>query len=201
MVAHKTFRQQGWTRRKEILLEKLRKAENAANSHLPGELYKAIRDIAPKRKREKVQIRSVEGKFLNVNEEMTEIQLHCQHVFGAGSFCMDTSTMDPLGIEASEISAAIMKSQTGKAVPTDAAWKACSAMLSDRLSQLANSHWGQGALWYPHTWADSHLALIPKPGKMTKRPKDLRPLGIQDPGGKCVARILKERLLAEIGHP
>ena len=204
MVAHKTFRQQGRTRRKEILLEKLRKAENAANSHLPGELYKAIRDIAPKRKREKVQIRSVEGKFLNVNEEMTEIQLHCQHVFGTGSFCMDTSTMDPLGIEASEISVARMKSQTGKAVPTDsapvAAWKACSAMLSDRLSQLANSHWRQGALWYPHTWADSHLALIPKPGKMTKRPKDLRPLGVQGPGGKCMARILKERLLAEIGQ-
>ena len=190
--------------RKEILLEKLRKAENAANSHLPGERYKAIRDIAPKRKREKVQIRSVVGKLLNVNEEMTETQLHCQHVFDTGSFCMDISTMDPLRIEASEISAAIKKSQTGKAIPTDsapvAAWKACSAVLSDRLSQLANSHWGQGVLWYPHTWADSHLALILKPRKMTKRPKDLRPLGIQDPGGKCMARILKERLLAEIGQ-
>ena len=113
MVAHKIFRKQGRTRRKEILLEKLRKAENAANSHLPGELYKAIRDIAPKRKREKVQIRSVEGKLLNVNEEMAEIQLHCQNVFGAGSFCVDASAIDPLCIEAAEVSAAIKKSQTG----------------------------------------------------------------------------------------
>ena len=46
----------------------------------------------------------------------------------------------------------------------------------------------------PAEWADCELLLIPKPGKVSKRPKDLR-LGLQDPGGKSIATALKDRLL------
>ena len=40
--------------------------------------------------------------------------------------------------------------------------------------------------------------MIPKPGKVIKRPESLRPLGIQDAAGKTISRALKERLFVQI---
>eukprot|EP00439_Symbiodinium_sp_Y106_P072647 s140_g13.t1 len=51
---------------------------------------------------------------------------------------------------------------------------------------------------YPLHWADCHLALVPKPGKVIKRPESLRPLGIQDAAGKTISRVIKERLFLQI---
>ena len=47
---------------------------------------------------------------------------------------------------------------------------------------------------------DCSLVLLPKPGKTTKLPRDLRPLGIQDPTSKIIAGILRDRLVAQVGH-
>ena len=103
------------------------------------------------------------------SEEMAEIQAHCKQGFGEGDFKMTASDIEAICIKVGETQQAIQKSQTGKAVPKDSVpvivWKTCSEVLFQRLSSLANLHYGQGKLWYPSTWADSHLALIPKPGK------------------------------------
>ena len=48
-------------------------------------------------------------------------------------------------------------------------------------------------------WSDCFLALIPKPNKALCRPENLRPLGIQDVAGKSLSRILKQRLIAQVG--
>ena len=153
MKARKTLIYRGRSQKKEILLAKLRRGETAANSNLRGQLYKAIRDTAPKRRPEKVQIRS---------EEMAEIQARCRQHFGEGDFKMTASNIETICVKVGEIQQAIQKSQTGKAVPKNSVpvivWKTCSEVLSERLSSLANLHYGQGKLWYPSTWADSHLA-------------------------------------------
>ena len=38
------------------------------------------------------------------------------------------------------------------------------------------------------------LALLPKPGRPSKRPQDLRPLGLQDPASKVYACLLRDKL-------
>ena len=48
-------------------------------------------------------------------------------------------------------------------------------------------------------WSDCFLARIPKPNKALCRPENLRPLGIQDVAGKSFSRILRQRLLAQVG--
>ena len=201
MQAHKTLRSRGKSLRKEILLNKLCKAETAAKSNLPGELYKATREIAPSRRHEKVQIRSADGKILNEVEEMAEITAHCEQVFGVGDFGPPT-----LILFASRRKSFKMSYRNHKMVSLFHV-TACQSQFGRPVQECYRRgcaplpiHTGvRDCCGIPPTWADSHLALIPKPGKLIKRPKDLRPLGTQDPGGKCMARVLTDRLLQEIG--
>ena len=46
----------------------------------------------------------------------------------------------------------------------------------------------------PPKVVDCALALLPKPHKTSKRPADLRPLGLQGPSSKIVAMAVRERL-------
>ena len=48
---------------------------------------------------------------------------------------------------------------------------------------------------YPSEVVDCDLRLLPKPNKPTRLPKDLRPLGLQDPSAKLLAVVLRTRLL------
>ena len=45
--------------------------------------------------------------------------------------------------------------------------------------------------WFPEEATDCLLSLLPKPGKSSRRPRDLRPLGLQDPCSKVLANVLK----------
>ena len=50
----------------------------------------------------------------------------------------------------------------------------------------------------PGEMTDCTLVLMPKPGKASKLPKDLRPLGIQDPMSKVVAKALRDQLEVQV---
>ena len=56
----------------------------------------------------------------------------------------------------------------------------------------------QGDLSLPTTWRDCHLYLLPKPSKPAKLPASLRPIALQCPLGKCLARVIQRRLLEHI---
>ena len=53
---------------------------------------------------------------------------------------------------------------------------------------------------FPPETTHCSLSLLPKPGKTSRRPCDLRPLGLQDPSSKVLANALKARVLAEAGE-
>ena len=40
--------------------------------------------------------------------------------------------------------------------------------------------------------------LLPKPNKVSRQPKDLRPIGVQDPASKLIARVLRDRLSPQV---
>ena len=50
----------------------------------------------------------------------------------------------------------------------------------------------------PCSLTDCALILMPKPGKPTRLPKDLRPLGLQDPAAKLLASAVKSRVQAAV---
>ena len=77
-------------------------------------------------------------------------------------------------------------------------WHLCPESLSEHFVNLANKRWVAGDVWYQEEWSDSDLRLLPKPGKATKLPRNLRQSRLQDPGEKCVVRIPRVRLLCRI---
>ncbi|CAE7211775.1 SPBC119.03 [Symbiodinium necroappetens] len=164
----KQFRREGKQRRRQVLLDQLSQAQQAANSFSQGKLYRVIRQMA-KAKREKVQIRSETGALMTVKEEFREIAGHCRQVFGQGAPKQRRALSEPLQLEVNEVKLAITQLQARKGVPRSSfpttIWKACAGSLAERLCRVANSHWGQCDLWVPGEWADCELLMIPKPGK------------------------------------
>ena len=90
-----------------------------------------------------------------------------------------------------------MQLKNNKAVPPNSLpaemWKLCPEECAAWLSAILERSTAANTL--PPEVADCTLSLLPKPGRTTRLPKDLRPLGLQDPSSKIVAIVLRTRLL------
>ena len=76
-----------------------------------------------------------------------------------------------------------------KAVPKGTApavvWKACADIISDPVVHTFNA-WQDGRPLVLQRWADADVALLPKAHGRSDSPLDWRPIGVQDPLGKCL---------------
>ncbi|CAE7364204.1 unnamed protein product [Symbiodinium microadriaticum] len=84
--------------------------------------------------------------------------------------------------------------RVARKVPPDV-WKRCAAMVLPHVQALFRMYLSAGELRLPADWRDGWLHLLPKPRKPTKIPANLRPIALQCPLGKCLARIIKNRVL------
>ena len=100
-----------------------------------------------------------------------------------------------------KFSTALANKPQAKAVPQGSVpvevWKLCMPEILPRIRRLFAQHL-QGDLSLPTTWRDCHLYLLPKPSKPAKLPASLRPIALQCPLGKCLARVIQRRLLEHI---
>ena len=171
-------------------------AEDAAKRNDIGAVYRVINKLAPRRRHEKVRIRSANGSMLGPREEFQDILQHFRAAFdGPEPTC---TVMDaPVTFEAAELGKAIVGLKNGKAVPPTSVpaeiWKLCPSEYADRLARILNETCSQSGPLPPEV-VDCALSLLPKPHKTSRRPADLRPLGLQDPSSKVVAMAVRERL-------
>ena len=171
-------------------------AEHAAVRHDIGEVYRIINLLAPKQRREAVRIKSAEGSLLDPKAEFEEIFEYYQSVFNR-DVPFELVTQPVVQFEHSEILDSVRKLKGGRAVPPKSVpselWSLCAeeyaAFLTPRLN-LAESQESQ----YPPEATDCTLALLPKPHKTSRRPSDLRPLGLQDASSKVLANAIKHQL-------
>ena len=86
--------------------------------------------------------------------------------------------------------------KTGKAVPDTSVpadiWLLCPQAVTSLCVRVFNQCNARNCS-YPTEVTDCALSLLPKPGKTGRRPQDLRPLGLQDPGSKTMAIVLRTR--------
>ncbi|CAE7035064.1 unnamed protein product [Symbiodinium sp. CCMP2592] len=174
----------------------IQQAEQASQKQDQAEVYRVINQLAPKKRVEKVPIRSVDGKLLDKQQEFTAIYEYFSKAFSRTEQYSRPS-LSPLSITPAEVQHAIKLLKNGKAVPPGSMpaelWKLCPEELSEVLSTvLASSEENDQ---YPAEVVDCSLSLLPKPNKPTRLPKDLRPLGLQDPSAKLLAVVLRTRLL------
>ncbi|OLP76796.1 hypothetical protein AK812_SmicGene43221 [Symbiodinium microadriaticum] len=70
--------------------------------------------------------------------------------------------------------------------PPSASWRLCADLISPWLVTNLQNLWNTSAIKVPRCWTDVDLALVPKPEKSGRSPKDYRPIGLACPLGKKV---------------
>ena len=171
-------------------------AEHAALRHDLGEVYRVINILAPKKRRDLVRIKNADGALLRPKDEFAEIFGYFRQVFSRrDAFEMPRHSLEPISYH--EILAAVRKLKGGKAVPPGSVpaelWSLCpeeyAAFLEPRLNPTPDP-----GCTYPTEATDCTLALLPKPQKTSRRPADLRPLGLQDACSKVLAHTIRVKL-------
>ena len=95
-----------------------------------------------------------------------------------------------------EVLGALQKLPIHKAAPLGKAstslWRSCADILAPVLAECTRS-----ARQVPQLWKDAWITLVPKIPRPLE-PRNLRPIGLTDVGGRAIARILQTRLKPHI---
>ena len=166
-----------------------------------GEVYRITRLLAPKQRRDSVRIRSPEGHLLGAREQFEAIHGYFATAFGRPDEFVHTPGTADIVLSTHDVVAAIKVLKPRKAVPVESPmaelWRLCpsdaASFFLRVLPPIAN-----GANRLPSQMTDCSLSLLPKPNKSTRLPKDLRPLGLQDPAAKILAGALKDKILTTV---
>ena len=176
----------------------LDQAETDDRNHNARGLYSIVRKLAPKQRYKPLQVKTDKGVCLSSREEVAELKK-----FFGGVFC-DAATVVvgpcdvPFSPQLEAVTRALKQLPAHKAVPhtcaPSIAWKAC----ADTLAQYLHSAFEDMCLGpvpkVSNQWKDGWMVLAPKAGKPLCRACDVRPLALQDPGGKAAIRTVKEAI-------
>ena len=198
--ASNAVRNNGRAARRQWLQERIACADRAASRHDLREVFSIIQQIAPKRKREGVQIRGTDGRLLDKHQQFHDLLQYFKTAFGrSDDFVFNQHFLDP-GFSHEEVLIAIGKLKPRKAVPLTCpmaeVWQCCPDDFAAYFLDVFQAS-RQSRLELPSDMTDCQLALLPKPGKHTRLPQDLRPLGLQCPSSKILASIVRDRILQQ----
>ena len=154
------------------------------------------RSVGSKRRYEPVRIRGRQGELLAPHEEFSEIYQHFAKVFSSDEvFLLPQAPV--VQFSQVEVETAISALKGGKAVPGTSVpaevWNLCTQEYASFFMPHINLNTSTHTA-YPPEVTDCTLALLPKPHKPGRRPADLRPLGLQDPGSKVLATAVRAKL-------
>ena len=177
--------------RKQKLHDVIDRAARAASKDQMGEIYRITKFLAPKQRRERVVVRASDGSLLRPQQQFQSILDYFQSAFSdTKPFHPDTDPEPPC-IDAAELQLAVASLKTKKAVPITSAppevWKALPDLFATSLARDYHIGTSSRPSRLTHEITDCGLVLLPKPHKSSRLPKDLRPIGVQDPASKLVA--------------
>ena len=184
--------------RRDKLEAYIDEAQQAANRQDMGAIYRVIRHLAPKNHRLPPGIRSEEGQLLSASEQFTAIMEYFGKVYDSPDPLPAVPSGLDLCLTVDEVRDAVDDLKAGKSVPDGSLpaelWRLC----PDVFAKFLHAQIGRGVegCLSPEV-SECQLSLLPKPGKRSRLPKDLRPLGIQDPGAKIFATVLKHRVMVQ----
>ena len=177
------------------LLAQAEEADRALNAR---GLYSIVRKLAPKQRYKPLQVKTEKGICMSGREEVAELKR-----FFGGVFCGTPEvTVNPWDIPfcptLEAIEKALHKLPAHKAVPHGCApslvWKACAATVAPYIHATFEAMCGKREPVVSSQWKDGWMVLVPKAGKPLCRACDVRPLALQDPGGKAAIRTVKEAI-------
>ena len=191
---HRHFRTQGRLNRRQLYLEHITRAQQAANRHDSRTLYSIIRQLAPKQPRRRIQLRDENHALLTNAQELQALKTFCVDLFQPQQPpALAHHTEPPCQLTIEEIYGSLIQLKAGKAVPRHlapaVAWKGAADIMAPMLAHCFNQSAASGR--YHNTWTDAWVAWLAKPHKTPDRPAHLRPIALQDAGGKSIAKALQ----------
>ena len=177
--------------RRQRLVHFINLAQAAAQQGKLSEVYRIVRILAPRKTRDHTAIRSPEGHLLSQQQQFAAIRGHFREAYARSEVYEAPAGRAEFQLSQAEVEQAINTLKTGKAVPGQSLpaelWKLCQLEFSQFLHGILQQGADSGHT-YPPEVSDCTLALLPKPGKVSK------PLGLQDPSSKIFATVLRHRV-------
>ena len=197
------LRKRGTQKRRSLFLQDLEVAEQAATQGDIHLLYKQIRRLAPKTKHERIQLRQSDGKMMTKESEFATIKGYFTTVFTRDrpeNLAQPRSATYSPTLE--RVERALRQSRSGRAIPGGSVppeiWHYCADILAPAVSSMFQTFLAAGTVSVPPTWTECWLKLLPKPQKPAHLVANLRPIALQDPIGKALARLIKQDILEKI---
>ncbi|CAE7215822.1 Pol, partial [Symbiodinium sp. CCMP2456] len=195
---HKAFKQAGKEARKQWFVNRLAELQTAAKSQDTRRLYAEIRSLAPKSKRSAFQLRDADGCLQDASAQADQLHQHYAKLYAAPDPHSLPSPPQSITMQVTheEVLAAIQRLPIHKAAPLGMAstslWRSCADLLAPVLATCTTN-----ASTVPQLWRDAWITLVPKIPRPLE-PRNLRPIGLTDVGGRAIARILQTRLKPHI---
>ena len=205
MQAHRIHKARAKERSKSRKRDLVQQAQAAAAKHDARELYKIIKQLAPRTPRKHLQLYR-DGHMIPIEEEMSWILEAYGERYGEKAVGVQTDfhyeAHQGVWIEANDIEFYLGKLRPRKAVPQGTVpavvWKACKHELATPVATQLQHAWNGPNPQVPPDWADADVALLPKAHGRSNSPLDWRPIGVQAPLGKCVMSALIGQARQEI---
>ena len=200
----KQLRKASAEKRRQRWDTQLQEAEQALEKGDAHAFYSAIKRMAPRVERGRVQLRSKTGDVLTVEEEMEALYLHWRKVFDVRSLPAQDWLLRPMDISLDEVHAAIQALAARKAsMPGTApgvAWKFGGPRIAELMWGILQREWGAGKLQHDSFLTRSWLHFFEKPGRTLRDPSDLRPIALQPVASKVFSALIRNKLKPYLGQ-
>ncbi|CAE7947484.1 unnamed protein product, partial [Symbiodinium sp. KB8] len=193
--AHALHMNRSRQRSKQRKLDILDSAQQAANEGNAYKVWQAVKKLVPKVPRKQLQLHK-HGTMMTFREELDWIVEAYGRRYGEQAqvdelpVCTVDKTQKTFSISSADLEAQLAKLNPRKAVPKgttpSVVWKACSQIVAGPVTEAFNFLWQEETPTVAQSWADAEVALLPKSHGRSATPEDWRPIGLQDPLGKCV---------------
>ena len=190
-----------WTR--EIKHQKIRQltldAQQAHLQHDSFRLYQIISRSCPRQRNKRTHLKGEDGCFLTPTEETAAYVKFIADNWAGPSLEIPSFPSPGIPFTIQELDQAIATIPTTRAVAPGFApgpmWKSQSGYLAWWLFERLQQWWGQDPPHIPQTWKDAWACWLPKPHKPSTRLENLRMLGLQEPLGKAVLKLIAKKAL------
>ena len=192
---------------KQIKLTKItqltQEAQQAFQHHDSFRLFHAVSRACPKQKTKRVHLRNDAGEFMTPPAETAAYVQYIQDNWSGPSMVIPDLPTPGVPFSVTELEQVIATIPTTKAVAPGFApgpmWKSQASFIAPWLmTQL--QHWWTKTPYIPQMWRDAWACWHPKPHKSPTRLENWRMLGLQEPLGKAVLRLIARKALFQTSH-
>ena len=174
-------------------------AQQAHEQHDSFRLYNVISRHCPKMRNKRIHLRGDDGKFLTPTEETAAYVHHIQTNWAGPSLTFPDLSPPGVPFDVAELERVLQNIPATKAVPArfppGPIWKSQAHYLASWLHAKLQIWWGSSPPHVPQAWKDAWACWLPKPNKPTTRLDNLRMLGLQEPLGKAILKLVTQKAL------